>query len=647
MSIENPIISQEETRLFDIRQALTNYAVDRLAKLSAYHLEIKELKQQRLASVNWTEKNRLTEKIRDKEVYNPAKYMPEFTQGHTPYFASFNIEDEDSKIGRAEYALGKQNLFKGNKVVIVDWRQAAISALYYEYEPGEDYDEEINGRDRVGVLTRKRKYTIKGNELLRIECSEDGVFEKYDDQWQQDGKSQSSSEIKSDKGDHHLVDILSLITPDQFRMITREYHGCLKLLGSAGAGKTTIALHRLSFLLFNFPEKFRPQRCLILMFNRALRDYVAATVQDLVSVETPVETFHSWAINALRVLGLKKISLSDKIPSRFDLIKKCSAMAGLVAEYADSAEDAVVYKHLSRMYSSEELVKKYLAADFSAELLKKFVSYYKSQCEANEKKTTIGFADIGLILRLLQLRMLKKNPGTVNLAMNYYDHLVIDEAQDLSQIEMECLLHATSEERSLTICADPNQQISQTIDASVLENIQLHLQKNGMSAENLQVSYRSSAEIMAVANAILDKRSVEETARHGVPVAFGKYNSWDEAALELRKRVMWEQEISPNGLIAVICKFKNDIAKLYSYLRDIPGVRKETQRFQPGIFLTNAHQVKGLEFTSVLVWNASAKSYHVNNPIDRNLLYVVLSRACDRLSIFCHEQPTEYLKKFF
>jgi DNA helicase IV len=96
----------------------------------------------------------------------------------------------------------------------------------------------------------------------------------------------------------------------------------------------------------------------------------------------------------------------------------------------------------------------------------------------------------------------------------------------------------------------------------------------------------------------------------------------------------------------VICKHKSEIDLLYRKLRAIPGVRKEPRRFQPGVLITNAHQVKGLEFTAVVVWNATEKNYS-DAISDRNLLYVVVSRACDRLAILCYDTPSRYLKKYF
>ena len=61
---------------------------------------------------NWNEKNKLTQKLREKEAYNPISFLPEFHNADSPYFASFSIEDDNPKIGSQKFLLGKQNLFK-------------------------------------------------------------------------------------------------------------------------------------------------------------------------------------------------------------------------------------------------------------------------------------------------------------------------------------------------------------------------------------------------------------------------------------------------------------------------------------------------------------------------------------------------------
>lgn len=644
--MDSPFIAAEERRLAEVGVAVREQAADRRQQLEKFHHDLAALKTARLAAISWPEKNRLTERIRDKEAYDPAKYLPEFNQGHAPYFAGFTINDQDRQVGCQQYLLGKQNLFHGERVLVVDWRQAAVSALYYEYEPGEEYEEELNGRDRRGILTEKRKYTIQHQELLRLESSTKGVYEKHAGQWRPAGKQQSSSQRKEERGDHHLVDIVSLISPEQFGLITKEYHGCLRLQGSAGAGKTTIALHRLSYLMFNYPQKFRPERCLVLMFNRALRDYVASTVEELLDARTPVDTFHSWAAKSLRVLGLKKIAFGTRTPPEFDPLKKSCGMAQLVADYAATANDAVPLTHLFRMYGDEARLQKYLLPDFEPNLVRRYGDYYRAKLAAPDGAHEIAFADAGPLLRLLQIRLHQHHPGCENIALNYFDHIVIDEAQDLSQLELDSLFYATTPARSLTICADPNQQILNFVDPRGFARFQLTLEQGGLAAKKLEISYRSTAEIMTVANAVLGQET-KQASRHGVPVRFHHFSSPETALATLQELVARESEKAPQALLAVICKYKNELDQLYRELRHLPGVRREPQKFQPGVLIINAHQIKGLEFTAVIVWNASARAYREGNEQDRNLLYVVLSRACDRLTVLSHAEPTPYLKDFF
>ena len=74
-------------------------------------------------------------------------------------------------------------------------------------------------------------------------------------------------------------------------MITSEAtDGCTLITGGAGSGKTVVSLHRLSCLQFNDPDRFAPERCLVLMFNKVLRNYVRQTSTDLLG-STKVDTF--------------------------------------------------------------------------------------------------------------------------------------------------------------------------------------------------------------------------------------------------------------------------------------------------------------------------------------------------------------------
>ncbi|MRR55764.1 MAG: helicase, partial [Deltaproteobacteria bacterium] len=140
------LVAQEQKRLLEICRIIDRSAAERDATLSLHDERARELEKQRLESVSWREKNDLAEKLLEHGHHDPRKYLKDFRDSAgSPYFGIIGIHDCEPKIGHKEYLIGKQSLLDGNRVVIVDWRKAEISRLYYDYEQGEDYLETIQG----------------------------------------------------------------------------------------------------------------------------------------------------------------------------------------------------------------------------------------------------------------------------------------------------------------------------------------------------------------------------------------------------------------------------------------------------------------------------------------------------------------------
>jgi DNA helicase IV len=89
----------------------------------------------------------------------------------------------------------------------------------------------------------------------------------------------------------------------------------------------------------------------------------------------------------------------------------------------------------------------------------------------------------------------------------------------------------------------------------------------------------------------------------------------------------------PNSLTAVICRKKTDERVLHGALQGITGLHKPGElTFEPGALVTIAHQVKGVEFANVILFDPNSRDFRKNG-LDRNLLYVCVTRACKRLDI--------------
>lgn len=215
----------------------------------------------------------------------------------SPYFARFKVEEEVSGATKEyEYKLGHHSNIECR---IIDWRKAPIAKLYYEYREGDHYSEIIQDRDREGIVTLRNSVEIEKGELKQISCRH-GRFSKRNGVWEKVSSTQRSSKSSADG----LPSILSLITPDQFRMITEEASTAVLIQGIAGSGKTTVALHRLAWLLHEDNSDLKPHESLILVYSNALKSYVSQTLPSMKVTGVSVLTFSEWSIKMLQN-GLK------------------------------------------------------------------------------------------------------------------------------------------------------------------------------------------------------------------------------------------------------------------------------------------------------------------------------------------------------
>jgi DNA helicase IV len=409
------------------------------------------------------------------------------------------------------------------------------------------------------------------------------------------------------------VDIVALIDPDQFRMITKDTDGCTYITGGAGCGKTTVALHRLSYLQFNQPGNFCQDRCLVLMFNRVLRNYVLKTSGDLLG-KTRVDTFSTWSLTALGQLGV--YSLTTCFDDHYSAQKKNSAVSQLLVRYVKDTSKIDPVMDMWRFFSCRFVLDTLFTRPgqreaFATEVQQKLI----------DKSRVVTFPDLSILLRLSQLR--KPADAVVQGALNWYDHVIVDEAQDLAAVELEAVLAATSPRRSLTVCADEQQKILSFVDSAGFGNFQQQLQLSGLDKETLAVSYRSAREILELASRVSGKPVDISKAHSGVVKFYREKDSRDAAK---KARLIVEQAVAkePNSLTAVICKKKTGVKSVHKVLSGVPGLHGEGEiSFDPGVLVVNAHQVKGVEFTNVILWNEQAN--YRQTFTGRNLLYVAIT----------------------
>ncbi len=211
-----------------------------------------------------------------------------------PYFARIDFSEKGRKETEKLY-IGKMSLIRDEdqKLIIVDWR-APVANLYYEGRLGDASYDCPDGNIK-GTLELKRQFSIdngKLNDIFDIDITTNDEF------------------LQSNLGanaDNRLKDIVTTIQAEQNAIIRADMWRPLIVQGAAGSGKTTIALHRIAYLIYNYEKSFSPENFMIIAPNKLFLNYISDVLPELGVEKVRQTTFEDFAQD---LIG-KKFKLRD------------------------------------------------------------------------------------------------------------------------------------------------------------------------------------------------------------------------------------------------------------------------------------------------------------------------------------------------
>ncbi len=557
-----------------------------------------------------------------------------------PYFARVILEEEDDTSGETKTIEYKIGYAANPDCRIVDWRKAPLSKLYYEYREGDEYCEQIQGRERMGQIALRNRLEIGKGVLTQVHCRYGTFTRSASGSW-----ASASSGSNKNRDFSSLPEVLSLITPEQFRAITQEAGSAVLIQGVAGSGKTTVALHRLSWLLAKGNSDLTADDAVILTLGPSLREYVKSSLKSLEIPSVPVFSYREWCsvqlapylpddllsgnerLPVLTPTSMRAPAGVERVKRSMGLLRAIETRAEGVSEKGSAPLDP--FEFLLKALSDPRLIK---SLDESKLLNDEVIKEAYTRTAETITRGTLDRSDFSLLLRIVQLL---KGASTALRRRSPYKHIVIDEVQDYSPVELATVLSSLTTQGTLTLVGDTAQRVEEGFPGWEKLRRWWTARSVESSFVRLQVSHRSTRQIVACA-AHLGSVEPPNGGRTGDRPQWLKGNEGDEAT---GAAINWLRKITslaPNGMIGVICFSSAAVREVHSLLSPSfgPMIRMGDDAsfsFDEGIVVCEAYAAKGLEFFGVLVWNPISSALPKGD-VGRHLLYIASTRAQEHLA---------------
>ncbi|MDE6905039.1 MAG: AAA family ATPase [Lachnospiraceae bacterium] len=597
---------------------------------------------------------------------------------YSPYFGrvDFCYEGEDTP---EVYYIGIANLARGraDNPYVFDWR-APVSGLFYDYDQGEAQFQAPAGMIK-GEITKKKQYKIKNGRLVYVLENEMNI----DDEILQ--------QALCEHADAKLKNIVTTIQREQNSIVRDKAHRILAVQGCAGSGKTSVALHRIAYLLYHNRGSLNAAQVLILSPNNIFADYISRILPELGEENICEMTFDDFAYRKLRRYGeaedrydeLEK-SLHKEMPEEYFLEKNLIPSTGeadykQTKEYIEELNGFVlaleweIVNFSDFQYKKSEMKEEEIAKYFYEKMadvpilsrMKKIGEYFIDDFETlkgkdldQEEREEIlqGFDAMYETKNLAELynRFLEES-GREPLdrekkilryedvyPMIYLDyalfeqkpgrevkHLIIDEMQDYTYLQY--VLLEKMFHCPMTILGDKVQTMAGTYQ-DVLKFLPKIFGRDVHILE-LSKSYRSTTEITSFANKLVGEEDTWSVARHGEEPLTLSFSDRDEMFVKLAEDLAGSGEFDT---LSVLCLDADRAKEAYDRLKkedlklDLYLLTKDSMKFNRGISVMPFYLAKGLEFDGVFV--PDVQDYVT--PLHRQALYINSTRALHVLRLY-------------
>ena len=580
-----------------------------------------------------------------------------------PYFGSIIFENPID--GIQNIYIGITHVEKELNYYVHDWR-SPICNLFYDYELGEAEYTAPAGVIK-GTIKRKRQYTIENAKLLHVFDNEINID---DELLQQVLATESSDKMKN---------IVNTIQKEQNQVIRNTKDKNMIVQGIAGSGKTSVALHRIAFLLYKI-EELSSNSVLIFSPNKVFSKYISNVLPELGEENTKETSIHDFLQTYLKEFKTiesftnfieryyRNINInyeltcykqSDNI--EFDL----TDYINMLTQNAKFIDDIITrdititkdelnnllhnrYKHFPFFKRVEVISEKLCDWYYVGKYTKKKTIIKMLFDILSLKKDYISIYNNFFYSRFTKIKTIDKQIKNKNL-IHYEDatlfvyiksllegidyntnilQVVIDEAQDYTKLQYK-VLFSIFRNASFTILGDINQTINPYYKYKSLSTLN-ELLPNSRYIELLK-TYRSSEEIIEYTNKILKLNYVSAIRKGNRKEIIKRNNIQDLKNTIITDIKKLQKEYKST---AIITKTLEETDYLFDLLKEnikINKITQEIEEFNRQLIIIPAYISKGLEFDSVIIYTDEFNSYSES---EKYLFYVACTRCQHQLIVY-------------
>ena len=595
----------------------------------------------------------------------------------SPFFGRVDfIYEGDEEPERFYIGIGNLAERAGSRPLVNDWR-APVSGLFYDYDKGPaSYDAPAG--TMKGDITSKWQYKIRRGEMV-YEFESDI---KIDDDI-------LKAELGS-SGEVQLKNIIRTIQKEQNAIIRNTEDKIMVIQGAAGSGKTSVALHRIAYLLYHDRKNLKSSNILILSPNSVFADYISHILPELGEENIREMSFDLFAYKDLQDTAADcedkydQIEKAVKNPSLWKRYREkqsqefISRLDGFILELEDELMNFRDVEYKGHVLTEGEIIRLFYFKFSEIPLLSRMEAvgeYFIDQVETlrgrdlseeereelTEKfQSMYGVRDFYVLYsrfldregydplpkKPLEKRSLKYEDVYPLLYLKHnlircrehreIRHLVVDEMQDYSWVQY--LLLKKLFPCRMTILGDKAQTMEENRQ-DVMEFLPRIFGRN-IRKIYMNRSYRNTVEIAEYAGRIVGMEGVELFERHGAPVEEKEFKDKRDALDEVLKT--WLSDKDRLETAAVICLTEKEAEEAALYLKEklaentsgnleeISYFDRNSGKFKKGLTVTTFYLAKGLEFDRVYgIFDKKDKS-----PLKLQAEYITATRALHELFMY-------------